>query len=90
MAKAATELLVSGRTYRVVRAFVDYDGEEHPVGETWVFRRHNFLPYESGLSLFVSPDGAVEWHIRLQWQPETQGPIIDNFDLHVRELPPAS
>jgi len=71
--------LLRGQWYRVVRAFHDFDGDEHPVGETWVFLGHNFLPYHDGLSLFVSIDGHREWHIRLRWTAEDQGPIIDSL-----------
>jgi hypothetical protein len=69
--------LVGGSRYRVVQQFVDYDGFVHEVGETWTFLGKNFSPYDDGLSLFVSLDGAREWHIRLSWRPEDQGPVID-------------
>jgi Domain of unknown function (DUF3601) len=73
-----------GQRYTVIQAFRDYDGDDHPVGETWIFLGHNFLPYDDGLSLFVSKSGDDEWHIRMQWRPEEQGPIIDAFDRYVR------
>jgi len=69
--------LVRGRRYRVVKTFADFDGDLHRVGESWIFLGRNFLPYEDGLSLFVSLDGDQEWHIRMRWTPEEQGPIID-------------
>jgi Domain of unknown function (DUF3601) len=72
-----------GRRFHVVRAFSDYDGDEHPVGEAWTFLGHNFLPYDDGLSLFVSKTGDDEWHIRMQWRAETQGPIIDALGSYV-------
>jgi hypothetical protein len=68
--------LTPGLRYEVASAFVDYDGDEHPVGECWVYLGHNFLPYDDGLSLFVSRDGRQEWHIRLQDRPEEQGGIV--------------
>jgi hypothetical protein len=72
-----------GARYVVRVAFRDYDGETHPEGESWVFRTHSFLPYEDGLSLFVSrPDGS-ERQIRLQWRPEAQAGIIDALDRHI-------
>ena len=74
--------LVSGQTYRVIQPFSDYDGIIHPVGEVWRFVKKSFLPYEDGLTLFVEKDGQQVW-IRLQWRPETQGPIIDNFSEYV-------
>lgn len=69
-------LEVGGR-YRVARRFTDYDGDGHEPGEAWTFLGSNFLPYDDGLSLFVSLDGAQEWHIRMCWRPEDQGPVID-------------
>ena len=71
--------LVAGRRYRVARAFTDYDKFLHPVGESWIFLGKHFSPYDDGLSLFVSLDGAGEWHIRLSWRPDDQGPIIDSL-----------
>jgi len=38
--------LVYGRTYTVVKMFMDYDGILHPAGERWRFVEKNFLPYE--------------------------------------------
>lgn len=69
--------LVLGARYRVVRAFRDYDGDEHPLGESWTLLACNFAPHDDGASLFVSRDGADEWHIRLQWLPEAQAQILD-------------
>ncbi len=79
-----------GRRYEVVRPFDDYDKVRHEVGEAWTFLGYNFLPYDDGLSLFVSLDGQQEWHIRMQWRPEEQGEIIGNFGDYVRALPGGS
>lgn len=75
--------LEAGRRYRVVRAFTDFDGALHDVGESWIFLRSNFLPYDDGLSLFVSPDGKAEHQIRMQWRDDEQGPVIDHFSDYV-------
>ena len=77
--------LRSGDAYRVVKAFKDYDGREHPVGETWRFEGHAFLPYDDGLSLFVEVDGHRQ-QIRMQWRPEEQGPIIDALQRYVEKV----
>lgn len=58
------------------------------MGETWQFLGHSFLPYEDGLSLFVSPDGTSEWHIRLQWQPEGQGEVVDDLSRYIKPAQP--
>jgi hypothetical protein len=74
-----SEHLAIGARYAVVRAFTDFDGDVHPVGETWWFRGHSFLPHQGGLSVF----GHGEGHIRLQWRPEQQGGIIDELQSYV-------
>jgi hypothetical protein len=73
--------LVIGRSYVVARAFVDFDGQTHPEGESWVYLGHGFLPYEDGLTLRVAPGGSI----RLQWRPEAQGAIIDNLEAYIGE-----
>jgi hypothetical protein len=70
--------------YRVVTAFVDFDNVTHPVGERWTFLRKAFLPYESGLSLFVEENGR-EVHIRMQCRDEAQGHIVRTFSEYVVE-----
>jgi hypothetical protein len=77
--------LLPGKHYEVRRAFVDYDGGEHPVGEHWTFLTYNFLPYDDGLSLFVSLDGQQEWHIRLQDREEEQRGIVSELQSYVSE-----
>jgi hypothetical protein len=72
-----------GARYVVAREFVDHDKDVHPVGETWTYLGHNFVPYHDGLSLFVSLDGVNEWQIRLQWIPEEQAAVIDALEDHV-------
>ncbi len=71
--------LEAGTRYRVREEFSDFDGDLHPPGEEWTFRGSSFLPYDDGLSLFVSLDGSQEWQIRMQWRPETQGAILDGL-----------
>lgn len=70
--------LQTDRTYVVIRAFRDFDRDEHPVGETWTFIGSSFLPYDDGLSLFAVIDGR-ERQVRMQWRDEEQGPIIDRL-----------
>ncbi len=77
--------LVLGRTYIVVKAFEDYDGISHPVGERWRFVSKDFLPYEDGLTLYVEKNGRTV-PFRLQWRAETQGQIIDEFSDFVEEV----
>ena len=72
-----------GRSYRVVRAFTDFDGAGHPVGESWRFEGHSFLPYDDGLSLFVTADGRLR-QIRLRWTDDDQGPVVDRLDSYIQ------
>ena len=82
--KFAGSELIAGKTYRVTKEFVDYDGHPHPVGETWRFVAHNFLPYDDGLTLFVEREGR-DHTFRLQWRTETQGHIVSGFSDFVDE-----
>jgi len=75
-----------GKRYRVIKAFTDFDRQEHPVGEEWTYLGTAFLPYDDGRSLFVSLDGTCEWHIRMQDRAEEQGPILDRFHEYVASI----
>ena len=74
--------LVGGRRYVVRQAFADYDGGRHEIGETWTFSHHDFLPYDDGLTLWIDPGVAI----RLQWTPQSQGPIIDNLEAYIEAV----
>ena len=77
------DFLTAGKRYRVIQQFTDFDKDPHPVGEQWTFLGCSFLPYEDGMSFFVSLDGTDEWHIRLQWRPEEQGEILDHLAAYI-------
>ena len=72
--------LVPGWRYRIVRGFRDHDGIEHAPGECWRFDRYTFLPYEDGLSLFVTRDDGGAEQIRLQTRPEAEGSIAQALE----------
>ena len=80
------EFLHAGQRYRVVREFVDYDGHRHPVGEEWCFCGWSFVPYEDGMSFFVSLDDRQEWQLRLQWRDDAQGAILDHLTDYLQAL----
>ncbi len=69
--------LVIGARYRVAKAFTDFDSGVHPVGESWIFEGHSFLPYDDGLSLFVSEREGQARQIRMRWTDDDQGPVVD-------------
>lgn len=75
----------SGRRYKVIKAFKDFDGHLHPAGEEWAFLGSAFLPHDDGVSWFVSLDGEAEWHIRLQRDPVAQAALLDDLSAFVRE-----
>jgi hypothetical protein len=76
--------LIAGRCYKVMQEFIDYDHFVHNVGEEWTFLGSSFLPYESGLSLFVSLDGSHEWQIRMQCISEQQGTIVQHLEMFIQ------
>lgn len=80
------QILISGKRYRVIKEFADYDRHLHPVGEEWLFLGYSFLPYDDGLSWFVSFDGKQEWHIPMQWRDEEQGKTIDALAQFVQAI----
>jgi len=73
------KFLQAGKRYTVIREFTDYDQRCHPKGEQWTFSGYSSLPYEDGISFFVTADGQQEYQVRLQWRPEEQGYILDNL-----------
>jgi hypothetical protein len=79
-------ILERGALYRVTHPFRDYDGHEHPIGETWTFLGSAFAPHDEGLSWFVSLDGDQEWHIRMRLTPDDQERIVDAIASYVQRV----
>jgi Domain of unknown function (DUF3601) len=77
--------LKKGETYKVIREFSDYDSKIHHVGETWTFEKTTFLPYESGLSLFVTENGQSVMY-RFQDEPQQQRDLLSNFMNYVNSV----
>ena len=80
------QFLVAGTRYRVIKEFADHNRHIHPVGEEWLFLGYSFLPYDDGLSWFVSFDGTHEWHIPMQWRDDEQGKTIDALERFVQAI----
>jgi hypothetical protein len=78
--------LISGRKYRVVKPFTDFDHQVHPIGESWTYVGTNFLPYDDGLTLHVLVGDKKDVY-RLQWVKEQQADIIENFKDFVELCP---
>jgi hypothetical protein len=70
--------LKQGESYRVIKEFIDHDHGIHPVGETWIFDHTDYLPYHSGLSLFVIENGQKVQH-RFQDLEEEQADLLRTF-----------
>ncbi|WP_258868151.1 hypothetical protein [Alkalilimnicola ehrlichii] len=49
------------------------------MGLSWL----QLLPYDSGLSLFVSLDGRQEWMLPMQLIPEEQEAVVHALEEHV-------
>lgn len=77
--------LVPGRTYKLVKAFEDYDGIIHPIDETWTYQGTNFLPYDDGLTLHVLVQNESTVY-RLQWREDAQAHIIEHFREYVEQI----
>lgn len=69
-----------------MREFADFDGDLHPAGETWQFCGYSFVPYEDGLSWFISLNGRQEWQIRMQGRAEAQGAILGHLAEYVQAV----
>jgi hypothetical protein len=75
--------LIRGQQYRVVKPFVDADGDHHLTGEEWVFLMGMFSRFDDELTLCVRLAPGDEWKIPLLWKPEAQQAVIENFLHHV-------
>lgn len=76
--------MMPGKSYRVLKAFTDFDGLFHDVGERWIFTGKNFLPYEDGLTLYTEKEGR-QGTFRMQWRDEAQGDVISSFSDYVMQ-----
>jgi hypothetical protein len=76
--------LTRGQRYRVIRQFVDLDGDNHPVGEEWFFVSSGFVPYDDLWSLFVAFDDGQEWCIPLHAKKQTA--TVHNVEEFVKSV----
>lgn len=75
--------LEPGRRYRVVKRFVDFDRDAHEVGEKWTYLGTSFLPHDDGRSLFVTVDGVIEHHVRMQDREGEQAEVLARLEDYV-------
>ncbi len=77
--------LERGHRYRVVKAFVDADGDRHDVGEEWVFVTQMFSKLDDELTICVRSESNEEWRIPMSWKPDAQQDTIEGFRHYVKE-----
>ena len=76
--------LQAGNKYRVVQPFSDYSGYLHPIGEEWMFLGYSFVPYDEGLSLFITFNQLEEWNIPMLYNENGQQDIIESFSEYIQ------
>jgi hypothetical protein len=72
--------------YRVVLEFRDEDGRMQEPAEEWIYRGYDFLPYDEGLTLFVTWADGGDGVIRMQWHRYAQGQVLDVFERYVTRV----
>jgi hypothetical protein len=78
-----TQRLIRGSLYAVIKPFIDADGQEHPVGETWTFLAGTFSRHDDLLLVIVAYPNGEEWRIPFYWRPQDQEEVIENFQNYV-------
>ena len=72
--------LVCRKRHRIIKPFMDADGDAHPAGEEWIFVTSMFSAYDDEYSLVVRILDA-EWRIALGSRGQNE--IIDNLRQYV-------
>lgn len=76
--------LVRGERYRVIKPFVDADGNDHPPGEEWQFLSSMFSKFNDLLILCVRFQSG-DWKIPLEWTPDKQQHVIEGWQEYVQQ-----
>ena len=71
--------LLRGKKYRVIKEFVDFEGDIHPVGEEWVFVASMFSHYDELLLIGIRDSSGVEWKFHLEASPSDQHQVMRSF-----------
>lgn len=75
--------LVQGQLYRVVTAFVDADGDEHPVDEEWEYLGGAFNKFYNEVEFWIRRASGEEWMIPLIWHPDNQQDVIEHTQRYI-------
>lgn len=78
-----------GERYFVVWPFVDIIRSAIQSANAGGLVRYAFLPYEDGLTLFLTAPDGQEVQLRLQGRPDAQGSIVDALDTYLSPVEPA-
>lgn len=78
--------LVRGQRYRVIRPFVDGNGDPHVVGDEWVFVHAMFSKFDDLLTLCIWRASGGEWTVPLFWKKDRQEEIVKHFDDYVMRI----
>jgi len=71
--------LIRGKRYKILRSFIDRDGDFHPENEQWIFVGGGFSNYDNLLLLYVQPNRDI-YRIPLQSVKEHQKDIFDHWE----------
>jgi hypothetical protein len=75
--------LVRGERYRVIKPFIDADGDVHLAGEEWAFVSAMYSKFDNLLTLCVHLSSGDEWALPLLWKKDKQAEIIEHFPTYV-------
>lgn len=78
--------LIPGKSYQVVRSFVDADGDRHKCGQQWTLIAVWFNKFDNEVTFGVKAGGPKEWAVPLLWSPEHQQAIINNISSYVQAV----
>jgi hypothetical protein len=74
---------VRGEIYRVVKSFVDAEGDPHLVGESWIFIGAMFSKFDNELTVCIRLMSGEEWKFSLIWKKDKQQDVIEHWRQYV-------
>ncbi len=78
--------LIREKRYRVMKDFIDLDGDNHPSGEEWLFVAGLFSKFDDEITICIRRDGNDDWKIPLSWNAEQQQHVIENIADYVKRI----
>ena len=73
----------AGRALWVIKPFRDADGDEHPIGQEWIFVSTLFSKFDDELTLCIRDVSGEEWKIPLIWKPDRHMDVIENWQQYL-------